>query len=103
MSTGNDPLMFMAASNEETRINFWNHHSVNYLESMIQRAQAEAAPNLSPEATIANVIGNTEDAERNDVVTPSKFDDCIAEEVILDDSEANADFSLVVSSRVETL
>lgn len=75
MRTGTDPLMFMAASDEETRINFWNHHSVNHLESMIQRALVEAAPNLSPEATVSNVNQNNEDGEKNDVISPSKFDD----------------------------
>ena len=86
MRTGNYPLMFMAASDDETRRNFWNHHSLNYLESMIQRAQAEAAPNLSPEATIANEIGGTEDNESEEVVTPSKFDYGISEEIILEES-----------------
>ena len=98
MRTGNDPLMFMAVSDEETRRNFWNHHSLNYLETIIQRAQAEAAPNLSPEATIANAIeGTAEDNEREDIITPSKFDDGISEEIILDESAERSDDHLQLS------
>jgi len=86
MSTGNGPLMFMAASDEQTRRNFWNHHSVNYLESMIQRAQEEAAPNISPEATHANTVSNENNVDDTHlsevVVTPSKFDDGTNENII---------------------
>ena len=90
--------MFMAATDAETRRNFWNHHSLNYLETMIQRAQAEAAPNLSPEATIVNVIeGTTEDHEREDIVTPSKFYDGISEEIILEESADRSDENIRLS------
>ena len=32
-------LMMLAVRDDESRRNFWNHHSISYLESMIQRAQ----------------------------------------------------------------
>ena len=86
--------MFMAVTDEDTRRNFWNHHSLNYLETMIQRAQAEAAPNLSPEATNENAIDGSNDNESELVVTPSKFDDIISEEIILEESAEKSDESI---------
>jgi hypothetical protein len=47
---------------------------------------------LSPEATIANAIeGTSDDNEREDVVTSSKFDDGISEEIILEESTERSD------------
>jgi hypothetical protein len=53
---------------------------------------------LSPEATAVNVIEQTtEDNEREYVNTPSKFDDGISEDIILEESAERSDEYLQIS------
>jgi hypothetical protein len=53
---------------------------------------------LSPEATAVNVIeGTAEDNEREDFLTPSKFDDAISEEIIIEESAERSDEYLQIS------